>query len=114
MNKQCVRWKPYRAKNRRGSDYDSDFPDFIEVCNKGLLIGRILTMKLKKPIQFEQAARMAEKKFFAAKRARRLGYAHGQCFWYLEHFVEWISDLGYHIELTGDEFEPYQMSSQIQ
>jgi hypothetical protein len=113
MNKQCVRWKAFRAKNNRGSDYQSNFPDFIEICNKGLLIGRILAMERKQPIGFEQAARMTQEKFFDAQNARRLGYAPGQCFWYVTHFVEWISSLGYHIELTG-EFEPYQMSTRIQ
>jgi hypothetical protein len=71
-------------------------------------------MEPKKPLSFEQAARLTEEKFFEANDARRVGYEPGQCFWYLDHFLEWISGLGYHIELTGDEFEPAQMSSQIQ
>lgn len=60
-------------------------------------------MEQKKPIQFEQAARMVKEKFFATKDAGRLGYAPGQ----------WISDLGFHIELTGDEFEPNPIKGPI-
>jgi hypothetical protein len=114
MNKHCLRWKPYKDKTIRGSNYQSEFPDLLAISYKGLLITQILAMKRKEPIAFERAARMAQEKYFEAKDARRLGYAPGECFWYLDHFVEWISSLGYHIELTGDEFEPYQMSSKIQ
>lgn len=50
---------------------------------------------------------MASQKSSEAFDAHRLGYEPGECNWYFKNFVEWISSLGYHIELTGDEFEPY-------
>lgn len=71
-------------------------------------------MEKKQSIELLQAAHLAEEKFEEARKEGRFGHKPGECFWYLDHFVEWISGLGYHIELTGDEFEPYQMSSQIQ
>jgi hypothetical protein len=50
---------------------------------------------------------MASGKHFEAFDAHRMGYQPGECNWYFKNFVEWVSSLGYHIELTGDEFELY-------
>ena len=33
--------------------------------------------------------------------------------WFYENFIEWISSQGYHIELTGDEFEAAVMSDKL-
>lgn len=109
-----MRWKPFKAKNIRGSDCDCYFSELIDLSGKGSLISKILNMTPQQPIDLEQASRMAHEKYEEARKNGRFGYAPGECFWYLDHFVEWISCLGYHIELTGDEFEPFVMSSQIQ
>jgi hypothetical protein len=114
MNKQCVRWKPFRAKNIRGTECDSGFADLLDHYDRGHLIARILKMDRKEALDFVQAACLAQEKFQAARQNGHFGHKPGECFWYLEHFVEWIASLGYHIELTGDEFEPYEMSSQLQ
>jgi len=76
-------------------------------------MARILAMTKKQPIEFVQAVRLAITKYDEAMDARCLGHAPGQAFWYHAHFVEWISSLGYHIELTGEEFESYAMTDQL-
>jgi hypothetical protein len=48
---------------------------------------------------------MASKMFSKAVHSCRIGNKPEECHWYYQHFVEWISAQGYHIELTGDEFE---------
>src|SRR5690349_10073878 len=106
MQKQCVRWKHYKAKNVRGSDFLSSFPDILEKTHRGYLVHRILGMERKTPISFERASRMTEEKYLEAIDNWRFGRRPGECRWYLDNFIEWIADQGFHIELTGDEFEP--------
>ena len=113
MNKQCTRWKPFKDLNIRGSEFDCEFPDLLNCVYRGQLISSILAMAKKTPITFEQAARMAWRKHSEAIDENRFGSEPGQCFWYTESFVQWISELGYHIELSGDEFEPYLMSDKL-
>jgi hypothetical protein len=43
----------------------------------------------------------------------RNGFKPGECHWYFDHFVEWVSSLGYQIELAGDEFEPYPVADKV-
>ena len=45
--------------------------------------------------------------------AGRIGHERGQYYWFTDNFIEWISELGYKIQLTGDEFEPYALSDRI-
>ena len=70
-------------------------------------------MKTKTPISFEDAVNLAHDEFFRASDAGRFGRDPGQCDWYYENFIDWISDQGYHIELTGDEFETALMCSRV-
>lgn len=102
MTKQFVKWHTISIKNRKGEYCESDFPDLIDRVYHGELVSRILSMPPKKPIGFEDAIRKAESKWFAAIFGGRMDDAQI----YLQQFVEWISDRGYHIVLTGDEFEP--------
>ena len=66
-----------------------------------------------KPISFEKAANLVCDKFMEAFDARRIGIEPGECIWYYQNFVEWISSLGYHIEISGDEFEAVAMTDQL-
>lgn len=70
-------------------------------------------MAKKNPITFETAIRMVSEKHREAFDARRFGDEPGQHGWYDLHFIEWMSELGYHIELTGDEFECYALSDKV-
>jgi hypothetical protein len=107
MNKQCVKWKSIQRTNTAGKKFDDEMPEIVDRRYRGRLISIILSMPKKKPISFELAIeRLAEAQSDCFK-ARRIGHDFGQYHWYASHFVEWISELGYHIELSGDEFEPH-------
>src|SRR4051812_27501969 len=99
MNKHVMLWKTFKAKSVRGTDYQSQFPDLIAKSSKGLLLTKILAMPKKNPIDFETAARNTQEIYFKLLKDHRIGYKPGECFWYLEHFTEWISEQGFHIEL---------------
>lgn len=107
MSQQIVKWKPTPAKNFRNEDCLLPFPDFLDSASNWTILERIFQMEPKKPIAFSEAARLAHEKFEEALNARQIGYEPGQCNWYARHFIDWISSLGYHIDLNGDEFELY-------
>lgn len=58
-------------------------------------------MPRKNPLSFEQAIVLAHQKYHAELDNRKFAKA----FWYTDNFIEYISNLGFHIELSGDEFE---------
>ncbi len=62
MNKHCVNWKEIRARNVRGAEYSSRFPDTLDAFSKGTLLSQILTMENKTAISFEEAVKMVMKK----------------------------------------------------
>ncbi len=105
MGPHLVKWKPILVKNVRDEDIELSFPDLLNSSSNWTVLDRIFRMESKKPITFSDAATMAHEKFDEAVEARRMGYAQGHCLWYARNFISWISSLGYHIELTGDEFE---------
>ncbi len=72
---------------------------------RGRLIAEILAMPVRNPISFEQAIFQIDAKMEEAHQARNLGYKKGQYQWFVHNFVNVISDMGYHIELSGEEFE---------
>ena len=105
MDKHWVKWKTLRTKNIYGEPIDMEFPYLIETCYSGSLISQILKMPKKKPIAFEQAVRIAERQYSDSD----ISTEHHKMVKCTEYFIEFISEQGYHIELTGDEFElPYQ------
>ena len=79
----------------------------IDQSYKGNLLSKILEMPEKKPISYEEAVRIFSIRTREAFEARDLGSKPGQYQWYFKNFVRYITDLGYHIELTGDELEPF-------
>ncbi len=85
-------------------------PDLIASSYRGSLSHHILSMPLKNPMSFETAILMVSDEFSRAVKARKCGYEPGECHWYYKNFVQWISDKGWHIELTGDEFELFSQA----
>ena len=108
MSKHCVNWKKVFCKTVSGSDYSCGFPDIIDRGYRGSMLTRVFQMEKqkKKPISFGDAIRLAHEGFFSSK----IGHARGESHWYIDNFVEWISELGFHIELTGDEFDAYVLA----
>ena len=113
MTKHCVNWKPVKSKDIRGSDFDSPIPTAIEIGYRGTMLSRILDMERKQSITFVEAIHLVQKQWTKAVDSGRIGHELGECNWFIDHFIEWVASQGYHIELTGDEFEPYMISSQI-
>jgi len=83
----------------RSTFYD-ELPFIINRMYRCELLSRVLGMPKKNPIDFDEAIQMVMDKFCNSEN----GHGRGQNLWYLKNFVEWISELGYHIELTGEEF----------
>lgn len=105
MDKRILKWKPIPGKNIRMEDCDFAFPDILDSASKWTLLEGILRMEPKNPISFEKAATLAMTKYRAAMNADEIGYKPGQCLWYAKYFLEWISSMDFHIEITGEEFE---------
>ncbi|MGE4132742.1 MAG: hypothetical protein AB7F86_13950 [Bdellovibrionales bacterium] len=113
MTKQFVKWKTVLELNVMGRHFESELPTVLERRYRGTLLDSILSMPMKNGITFEIAVRMTGEKMSAAFESKRLGREPGHYNWYLNNFIGWISDQGYHIELTGDEFETYIMSNKV-
>lgn len=105
MVKNCVYWHPVRCKNIVGDDIYVHLPQIIDFYKKGSLISEILDMQKRNPISFEAAINIISDKQSEAFDSGQIGFKFGQYSWYAFNFTEYISSLGYHIELTGDEFE---------
>lgn len=97
-------------KNVVGENFKAEVPKFIEHYYRGTLLSKILHMPKKNALTFDDAVRMAGRKHLDATK---VGHVPGESHWFLSHFVEWISELGFHIELNGDEFEASAMSDKI-
>jgi hypothetical protein len=106
MEKQMVYWKPVRSRNRFGETFlNPYFPQLINRAYGGKLLFEIVSMDCKIPISFENAINLVEIEFCRAADSGQIGSEPVQCHWYYRNFVQWLSDQGYSIELTGDEFE---------
>lgn len=62
-------------------------------------------MDRKKPISFHEALNLASDAHIKASQEGRTGHQRGESAWHFLHLLDYISELGFHIELTGDEFE---------
>ncbi len=79
----------------------------IDKAYNGQLLGKILDMPKKQSLSYETAIGIFSDRMFEALNAKDYGVKPGQSGWYPSHFVEYISDLGFHIELCGDEIESF-------
>ena len=78
----------------------------IDVRYRGTLLSEILAMPKKQGILFDEAVRMMSDAQMQAFREGRVTNAKGEYHWLMTNFICWISEQGFHIELTGDEFLP--------
>jgi hypothetical protein len=89
------------------------FAQLIDCAYSGELLFEIVSMQPKAPISFGHAVNLIETEFDRAAESGRMGSNPGQSHWYYRNFVNWISDQGYSIELTGDEFETASVCSVV-
>ncbi len=111
MVKQCLHWKKVKCKSVAGEPVWIELPKIIAGESRGTLLSQILAMPKKSPLSFAEAINLVAEKQKEAFLAGRGGRGPGQYSWYYGSFVEWITSLGFHIELTGDEFEAYATTS---
>lgn len=105
VNWNLVLWKPVLCRSKNGNLVPIAWAMDIDHSYKGNLLHKILEMPIKKPISYGDAIRIFSNRTQEAFEAGDLGMKPGQYHWYFENFVSYISDLGFHIELTGDELE---------
>jgi hypothetical protein len=103
-------WKPVRCANPQGEWIDLGWARVIDKAYKGTLLTKILEMPRQRPISFEDAINLIEERKEQAFKEKDYGMKPGQYGWYIYNFVQYLSDLGYHIELTGDEIESYPVA----
>lgn len=113
MDHHIVKWKAIKCKNRLGNDVRLGVPEIVDVRNRGTLLSRVLSMPEKTPISFELAIMKLIEKQREKFDAGRFGDEPGRYGWYCLNFVDWISLQGFHIELTGDEFETYALTDKV-
>lgn len=106
MMKRIYKWKPIRLLTIYGNEYvDDELPGIVANYYKGELVDKILTMDRKKPISLHQALNMASDAHIKAVHENRFGHKKGQSGWHFSHLIDFISEQGFHIELSGDEFD---------
>ena len=114
MAKHLVNWKSVRTKDIYGQTFvNNEFPRLIVHSYRGTLLSEILAMPSKNPISFEEAVSRTHHAFNDAIDAKRIGNGTGECFWFYKNFVRWISDQGFHIEISGDEFEALTIPDKV-
>jgi hypothetical protein len=114
MRKQIVKWKPVSRKNIYGEEYvTAGYVELIVEAYRGTLIDEILSMPKKSGISFAVAVNMTCDAFHQACNNRKSGQEPGHGAWFHRNFVRYISEKGFHIELTGDEFEVLTLSSRV-
>ncbi len=105
MQRHLAKWKHVYIGKGTPADGPDMLPTVIYYETKATLIYQIVSMPKGNPISFEDAVRYVEKKWCESFDSKNFGYEPGGAGWYTKHFVDYISSLGFHIELSGDEFE---------
>jgi hypothetical protein len=112
-NLHLLRWKSVACRNINGRLVEMNIPLIVQFESRGRLLSKILSMQIKDPISFEAAVNLISDRQVEAIRMDKWGSAPGHDGWYTKNFVEYISDLGHHIELTGDEFDTLNPQSSV-
>ncbi len=113
VNQNFALWRRTECRGRDGSPVAVGWATHIDKCYEGKLLVRILDMPRKNPIPLDEAINIISNKKIEAYSAGDFGMKPGQYHWYSYHFLSYISDLGFHIEITGDEIETLGASAEI-
>jgi hypothetical protein len=101
MSAQIVHWHPVICLNDIGEPIPSPMASIIDIEYRRQLLHKANAMPKKAAIKFEDAIRMADSRVFKAD----IDQVAGLYYKYVPTFLDWLSEEGYHIEFTGDEFE---------
>jgi hypothetical protein len=110
VNRNFALWKAVKCKNPKGGHAFVRWAISIDDAYKGNLLAEILAMPRKKPIAYDDAINIFADKKQESFKAGDHGVKPGQYSWYSYNFVRYISDLGFHVEITGDEIESFPVS----
>jgi hypothetical protein len=88
-----------------GKPLEDPMGQLAERFCRGELLAKILEMPCLRPLSYSDAMLMLNQRLCETWKNNDLGHSPGQSQWYWRNFVEFISAQGFHIELTGDEFE---------
>jgi hypothetical protein len=113
MKHQLVNWKSVKCRSPLGREEKFPVPMMIDVRLRRTLLSRILAMPSQNPISLERAAQLLFEALGNAIKSGRIGHEPDNYHWYYTNFIDWISSQGYHIELTGEEFEAQAMSDSL-
>lgn len=106
MEKHLVIWKNVRCKIIDGSEVYLGIPDCLDGRYRGTLLSEIIAMPKQNAVSFDDSVRMLADPNLELFTKGRVGRKYG-CHWLMKNVISWISDQGFHIEMTGDEFLPY-------
>ncbi len=108
---RLVHWKVDKAITCvRGPEACLTLLKEIDGNYRGTLLSRILKMKKQNPILLEEAIQLMIDSETEAKNSGQNHCEFGGVLYFSFNFIEWLSRIGYHVELTGDEFELYAIS----
>ena len=113
MDKQFVLWKNIKCPTEQGADVEVGLGDLVDIFCRRTLLSQIIQMPERLPISFDDAIRLLSVQLYKCFKTGLVGKEPGHYGWYAKNFVEWISSQGFHIVLTGDEFESQSMQKHI-
>jgi hypothetical protein len=102
---QLIRWNAVLCKTVTGQNILLNSASTIDRLCRGKLLFRILSMVRQEPITLTMAINLMNDKKQEDFKAGRMFRNPDRWNWYYFSFVQMISNLGFHIELNGDEFE---------
>lgn len=98
-------WRKFNGVSYLGKE-PGRFAPFLPKGSPELLLRQILRMPKGKPISYEEACRMVQAEgHVQIKAGNNEAEVRGSSNWLTQHWVEWLSQKGFHIELTGEEFD---------
>jgi hypothetical protein len=98
-------WKEVECISTEGTPVLVTLPKTIDIRYRGKLLYNILLMQKKSPITLKAAINLIAEKQKHALKAGHVYDKPGHYSWYINNFVNYISSLGFHIEITGEEFD---------
>lgn len=105
MMRSVVVWFPYNGISYFDQS-DCELPVCTHLASGWLLLQQIRQMPRKRPLTLQAAWRLMLQEVH-----RQIGLGNnepevpGHSNWIMANEVRWLSEQGFHVELTGDEFE---------
>lgn len=100
-----VLWKPYLGASY-GSGELHPFDPWLPGDSGWVLLHRLQNQPRQSSLSYQDACRMVRQEVFRQMDLRNNDpNVQGSSHWVSSNWPEWLSAQGYHVELTGEEFE---------